>query len=126
MPSLLPFSMKVPKGWQGPVSFVIEGPPEGPDEMSPRPRLILTQAKEAMPSAVSIKDEAHTSDDGAELWDFVLRSTAAEGQKTYRRMTFRMLGGKGYTLVGDFTKKTLKMQGSEMLRMMGSLQQLPE
>jgi len=131
------FLVSLPDGWQDQTAYSIAGPEAfgrahiitiivdrnpGTHEVSEFAKGRTASMAEEMGHPDILKDEPMTMPRGAEGYEFVFRWMPSEGIRIYRRYLFRIIDDVGYTLQCDFSKRTLKTLGLEMLQIADSLE----
>jgi hypothetical protein len=130
------FRFDLPDGWQDQTVYHFRGPVI--DDKEHRLMLIIdrslqqTDVKEfarlrtqpvveALQGVEVLKDEETTVSGCYPSYEFVYRWMPAEGMRIYKKHVFVLREGGGYSIEIEFSKKSYKMLGSQVKKMIESL-----
>ena len=78
------------------------------------------------PTLEVLKRERQSLPSGREVIDFVGRSVPTEGESVFKRQVYMIIDDVGYTFTSNFTKKTIKTLGVQMMEIIDTLRPLED
>ena len=129
-------SLELPDGWTDQSVFSFFGPEEGDHlhvltlVVDPSPsesdvaeyaQVRIDQFMESMQGAEILREGPKSLPIEADAYEVVTKWIPTDDTVFYRRDTYLLMNGKGYTFSVNFTKKTLKTLAHEVDQIIGSL-----
>lgn len=130
------FNFDLPEGWQDQTVFHFRGPvideqdhtlmlviDRNPQQaqMAEFARLRTRPVLEAFQGVEVLKDEETTVPGCYPSWEFVYRWMPAEGIKIFKKYIFVLRESRGYCFEIEFTKKSYKMLGENVKKVVDNL-----
>ena len=129
------FSLKHPEGWEDRTVYYIDGPFDNdlrhsivvvvehnpvPNDLVRYAELKIRAVEQTLQGYHELKRGMLTLDNQLPAYEIVFKWCPVESIKQYKRVIYVLANDTGYTLSATFTKKTWKIRGGEVDKMLRS------
>ena len=130
------FLIDLPAKWTNQTSYLLMGPQDTgapvamavtldrqiqDDDLESFARIRIDMLSESMGGFETVKEGIAELPSGREAYEIVYKWIPSEDTVVFRKYVYLIMDDVGFTFTGDFTKKTLKTVGVEMMQIIDSL-----
>ena len=138
--SMPPFTLLPPDGWEDQTVYTFKGPDDsgrqhfvtltidpspGSDDVAEFARVRIDATLTTLQGAETLKDEPKDLPSGNPAYECVYKWIPVDGMVRFVKIIFLLIGGRGYTFSGTFSRKTIKTIALEMDQMVNSFTPMP-